>query len=156
MATQRLTVATLAGDAALAANVLFRSWQSRPDPAAVDQLCDGLRGDGLSLPVVYFCEWADRWSMGDDAPGPGAAEGRRYEATCLTPAQTEARAGRCGRQLPEQGWLAARLREAAGAWAGICEPRVVLVVREVIGLSATDEEVTDSLRIVPRWLSGDG
>lgn len=156
MATQRLTVATLAGEAASAAKVLFRSWQSRPNPPAIDRLCDGLRGGGLSLPVVFFCEWADRWSMGDVAPGLGAVEGQRYAAICLTPAQANARAGRCGRQFPEQEWLAAHLREAAVAWVGVCEPRVVVVVREVIGPSTTDAEATASLRIVPRWLSGDG
>ena len=68
MATQRMTVATLAGAAAAVVAKLFAGWRAKPDPDAVDRLCASLRDEGLSLPVVYFSEWADRWSMGDWVP----------------------------------------------------------------------------------------
>jgi hypothetical protein len=155
MATQRLTVATLAGDTASAVLARFEAWRADPDPDpdAVDHIAAALRDNALSLPVVFFSEWVDRWLMGDRLPGPGAVAGRRFEATCFTPAEAMAWAGRCGRQHPEEAWLAARLREAAAAWELVAGPRVVVVLREAVGGSTTDEEVQESLQGVPAWLA---
>lgn len=152
MAKQRLTVSTFAGESAAAVAALVRSWRTGSDPAAVDRFCAALRENGLSLPIVYFCEWVDRWLMGDLVPGPEAVEGRRYQAACLSPEQALALAGRCGQQFAEQQWLASRLREAAAAWSG-AERQAVVVVREVLGGSTTDEVVEASLGVVPEWLS---
>src|SRR4051812_29065180 len=118
MATQRLTVASIAGKAGAMIEALFQSWRgtAKPDPAAVDGFCAQLRAHGVALPVLYFGEWVDRWLMGDVVPGPGAVAGRQYQAACLSPAQALQWAERCGEQFPEQQWLASRLREAAGAW----------------------------------------
>ena len=77
MATQRLMVATLAGQSAVAVSGLFEKWRAVVDPEAVDRLCLSIRENALSLSVVYFAEWVDRWLMGDLAPGPGAVEGER-------------------------------------------------------------------------------
>ena len=153
MATQRLTVATLAGQAATAVVAQFERWRSAPDPTAVDRLCASIREHALSLPVVYFAEWVDRWLMGDLVPGPGAVEGRRFQAACLAPAQATAWADRCGSQFAEQRWLASRLREAAAGWGGVAEPYAVVVVREAVGASATDDEVQATARSIPAWLS---
>ena len=115
MATQHLTVATFAGESAVAVTDLFRLLRTDYDLAAVDRFCATLRDNGRSLPVVYFCEWVDRWLMGDLVPGPDAAEGRKYQATCLSPEQAIAWAERCGHQFPEQEWLAARFGDD---WSG--------------------------------------
>ncbi|MBX9579722.1 MAG: hypothetical protein K2X87_05380 [Gemmataceae bacterium] len=152
MATQRLTAATLAGPAATAVAARFERWRAVPDPAAVDQLCETIRGHALSLPVVYFAEWVDRWLMGDSIPGPGKVEGRQVQATCLSPTQATTWADRCGRQFAEQGWLAARLREAAAGWGPRVQPLAVVVTREVVGPMTTDDEVVASLSGVPAWL----
>src|SRR5262245_31595028 len=106
LATQRLTVATLGGDPAAAVEALWRSWQSSPspDPAPVDRFCQQLRANGAVLPVVYFCEWVDRWLMGDQVPGPGAVDGKRFQVACLSPGQALSWAGQCGEQFPEQQW----------------------------------------------------
>ena len=152
MVTQRLTVATLAGRSAVAVATRFERWRSAPDPAAVDQLCESFREHALSLPVVYFAEWVDRWLMGDLVPGPGAVEGLLFQAACLSPAQAVAWADRCGSQFAEQGWLASRLREAAAGWGGVAEPYTVVVVREAVGASPTDEEVRAAAGAVPAWL----
>lgn len=152
MATQRLIVATLAGDSADAVAARFRSWAAHPDAAAVDRFCDGLRKHGNSLPVVYFCEWIDRWLMGNLVPGPGCVDGKRYQATCLTPEEAVSWSERFVQQFAEQEWLAARFREAAAVWGTVTE-RAVVVVREVIGASSTDEEVEGSLHTIPAWLS---
>ena len=153
MATQRLTVATLAGHSATAVAAQFERWRSASDPAAVDRICGSLCEHSLSLPVVYFAEWVDRWLMGNLVPGPGAVEGRRFQATCLTPAQATEWADECGSQFAEQGWLASRLREAAAGWGGIAEPYSVVVFREAVGASATDDEVQAAADSVPAWLS---
>jgi hypothetical protein len=153
MATQWLTVATLAGQAAVAASVRFERWRLAPDPAAVDRLCASIREHSLSLPVVYFAEWVDRWLMGDLVPGSDAAAGRRFEAACLSPAQAVGWADRCGIQFAEQGWLASRLREAAAGWGGVAEPYSVVVIREVVGVSGTDGEVQAAAGRLPVWLA---
>jgi hypothetical protein len=152
MATQRLMVATLAGKAAIAVSDLFARWRATPDPVAVDELALALREHGYSLPVVSFSEWVDRWLMGDLVPGPGAVRGQHVEATCLGPLQAVAWAGPLGHSSPEQRWLAARPREAAAGWEEGTTPCAVVVVREVLGPSATDEEVRLSLGCVPPWL----
>jgi hypothetical protein len=157
MATQRLIVATIAGDAAAAVQALVHGWHSNPvpDPVAVDLFCERLRAHAAALPVVYFCEWVDRWLMGDRVPGPGAVDGKRFQVACLSPQQAVSWAGQCGSQFPEQEWLAGRLREAVRGWGSVAEPLAVVVVREVLGASTTDEEVRAALQGIPSWLSGE-
>jgi hypothetical protein len=101
---------------------------------------------------VYFCEWVDRWLMGDLLPAARVAQGSRFQVACLTPEQAAEWSGRCGHQFPEQVWLASRLREAACAWGALAAQRLILLVREVLGSSTTDDEVQHSLKIVPDWL----
>jgi hypothetical protein len=129
---------------------LFQEWRSgQPfDPETVDRFCQQLPAHGAELPVVYFCEWVDRWLMGDQVPGSGAVQGSRFQVTCLSRAGAQLQARQCGNQFEEQKWLASRLREAATSWAGE-EPAVVVVVREVLGGSTTDEEIRASLRVIP-------
>jgi hypothetical protein len=64
------TVATLAGQAAHAVAARSQQWHAIPDAEAVDRLCVSLRENALSLAILYFAEWVDRWLMGDDVPGP--------------------------------------------------------------------------------------
>lgn len=153
MATQRLTVATLAGKSAVSVNSCFNRWRSVADSDAGDRFCASIREHSLCLPVVYFTEWVDRWLMGDLVPGPNAVEGRRFQAACLTPEEAVAWANRCGSQFAEQGWLASRLREAAAGWGEVAEPYAVVVVRETVGASVTDNEVRASAENVSKWLS---
>jgi len=153
VATQRLTIATVAGQSAVAVASHFDQWRSAPDPECVDRLCASIRGHAQVLPVVYFTEWVDRWLMGDSVPGPGAVDGRQFQATCLTPDEAVQWAERCGNQFAEQGWLASRLREAAAGWGGVAEPYAVVVVREAVGASVTDDEVQAAADCVPDWLS---
>jgi hypothetical protein len=153
MATQRLTIATIAGNAAIAIGNLFDALRVNPNPSAVDQLCASVRDNGLALPMVYFCEWTDRWLMGDLVPGPDKLEGLQFEATCLSPQQAVAWAGRCGNQFQEQEWFATRLHEAAIGWGSVAERYAIVVIRHVIGGWATDDEVSQSLSTVPQWLA---
>jgi hypothetical protein len=155
MATQRMTVATIVGEAGTAVAALFQAWRDSPTPpeaASVDRFCEQLRANGSKLPVVYFCEWLDRWLMGDQVPGPDAVEGRRFQVACLSPVQAGAWADRLGHQHTEQEWFAGRLREST-QWGWVAEQFTVVVIREVLGPSTTDEEVKAALQGVPAWLS---
>jgi hypothetical protein len=145
---QRLLMATLAGDAADAA---FAFFGSTPDPGAVDRFCIAVSDNRLSLPIVYFCEWVDRWLMGDQVPGPNAIHGGDFQASCMTPAAAVAWAERCGDQFQEQLSFAARLREAALGWGTVSDRYAIVVIREVLHVSTGDDEVEVSLRGIPNW-----
>jgi hypothetical protein len=137
----------------------FASGRNTPaprDPAAVDQFCESLRANGTALSVVYFCEWVNYWLMGDRVPGPGAVEGRKYQAACLSPAAAIEWADTGPREFQEDEWFDRQLRQAADAWAPIARPAVVVVARRVLGGSATDDEVRAALQGVPQWLAAGG
>jgi hypothetical protein len=53
------------------------------------------------------------------------------------------------------GVLAGRLREAAEGWGSVAEPLIVVVVREVLGPSTSDDELRAALQGIPVWLSGE-
>jgi hypothetical protein len=103
--------------------------------------------------MIYFSEWIDRWLMGDVVPGPGAVQGHQFEVWCGVPSAVVELAERSGHQFQEQQWLAARLQEAALAWQPLIGKTVVVVIREVLDSSATDEEVTASSQRIPGWLA---
>jgi hypothetical protein len=152
---QRLAIATIVGDAADVVTAFFRGWQTRPpDAATADHFCEQLRANSASLPIVYYCEWIDRWLMGNLVPGPGAVEGKRFQFTCMSAEQAVAWAERCGNQFLEQEWLARRLREAAEGWGAVAETKAIIVTREMLSASTTDDEVRASLCGVPTWLVG--
>jgi hypothetical protein len=152
VATQRLTVATLAGQSAVVVAAIFEKWRTVADPEAIDHLCVSIREHCLSPHVTYFAEWVDRWLMGDQVPGPGAVEGQRFQATCLSPDQAVEWADRCGNQFAEQGWLSSRLLEAASVNRDSGERYCVLIAREVFGSSVTDDELRAAAGSIPPWL----
>ena len=154
MASQRLLIVTLAGRTADAAADLIAAWRGKSavDGAAIDQFCDALRVHAEELPVLYYGEWIDRWLMGDLVPGPSPLEGRRFQLAAFTREEARDWAKRCGSQHQEQAWLAARLREAAAAWSGLTDHAHILVIREVFGCLAADEEVEAALGVVPDWI----
>jgi len=59
-------------------------------------------------------------------------------------------ADHCPDQFVEQQWLASRLREAAATWP--TPERAVVIIREVLAASATDDEILCAQRIIPDWL----
>jgi hypothetical protein len=155
MASQRIILVSIGGQAARAIADLFVSWRtagSTLQQADVDRFCEALLSNRCSLPILDYCEWVDRWSAGNLIPGPGAVAGRRFETTCLSPVETEEWASRCGNQWQEQITLASRLREVAKSWGEVVEHRLVLVIREVLDVSTSDEQVKESLGVVPTWL----
>jgi hypothetical protein len=156
MATQRFTLATVAGEAASVTAGLFARWRKNPAPETaieIDRFCDTLRVHCTTPPVIFFCEWIDFWSMGDRLLSFTKVEGTRLQVLCLNRLEAIAWADACGGQYEEDEWLAARLREAASVWCGGADRSAIVFVREVLGASITDEEVASSLTGVPTWLS---
>ena len=92
MATQRITIAKVGGAAAETILDQLRVWSAarraiNPDQWSPDQwpldvkrragcLVRQLRAHAHELPVIYFAEWMDMWSMGDLFVSPWAAEFR--------------------------------------------------------------------------------
>jgi hypothetical protein len=168
IATQRIILANLGGAAAAAVAVRFRRWlgscQGGNFPAPVrrevDQFAVTLRANAASPPIIYYCEWVDMWSMGDVIPAlgvPGArvVRGDRYDACCHDSNVSLLAPTLGGEMAQEAEWLVARLREARSAWSGLVSESALVVLREALGGTVTDEELQAALWSVPRWL-GDG
>lgn len=147
-----MTLAKVGGRAAAAVADRFERWRADLDPEALDQFCWTIREHSLSLPIVYFADWVDRWLMADEVPGPDALEGRRFQLTVMTPEQAVDWADRLRKQFPEQEWFAYRLREAAEAWSLVVYQCVIVSIREVTGVSTGDDEIRTALDCVPKWL----
>jgi hypothetical protein len=182
LASQRVTIAKIGGLAADVALQRLREWSAARlthDPnewspgqwpqhvrEKADAFADQLRAHAFTPPVVHFVEWADTWSMGDlfarwltppDGPAPVVVYADRHTifAYALPDgghlAQHLATAG--PQQWEEADWFIGRLREAVGAWDQLVERSALVVLRSVVGPSASDEEVTASLRTISDWLS---
>jgi hypothetical protein len=169
MATQRVIVAKIAGAAGVAVADHFRRWLASgsgeefraPIRAEVDQFAETLRANAASPPVVYYCEWIDMWSMGDVIPALGSAgvrvvRGDRYEACCHQPTVSLIAPSNHGEPAQESVWTEARLREARAAWSGLVDESILVVLREPLGATVTDEELRAALRSLPRWFGAPG
>jgi hypothetical protein len=145
-------------------------WSSEQWPMSVrsraDAFADRLRSHALSPPVVFFAEWADLWSMGDvytrlltpsDGPAPLIVHADRFQiygyglpdGGRLT--QHLAKAG--PQQFVEYDWFLGQLQEAIRAWQDLVDRAALIVLREVVKGLVTDEELSESLSLVPDWLS---
>ncbi len=159
MATQRITIAKIGGEAAGLVARLFARRQSGPAfGSLLDRFCTELRANCSMPPVIYFCEWIDPWLLGAQIFGPMHDDSDfeptvRFQACCMTPAEALDWAGRCGRQWPEQNWLAVRLSEAARAWESDVTEAVVVLIREVLAPTTEDQQVVASLGELPAWLA---
>jgi hypothetical protein len=182
MASQRITVAKIAGLSADVVMLRLRAWASArqtddqtewssaqwPVSARIgaDEFAGRLRTHALWLPVVYFAEWADLWSMGDvfirlltppAGPAPLIIHGDRFEIYGYglpddgRLVQHLALAG--PQQFVEYDWFVGQLREAIRSWEELVEKGAVIVLREVVGGLVTDDELTNSLSTVPDWIS---
>jgi len=62
-----------------------------------------------------------------------------------------ARAG--PQQFVEYDWFAVQLQQSIRAWEELVDTAALVVLREVVGGLVSDDELTDSLSLVPDWLS---
>lgn len=182
MASQRITIAKLAGvsgDVALQRMSAWASARNRANPSlwspeqwpegirkAADRFAEQVREHGFALPVCYFVEWSDMWSMGDSffrwltpkgCPGPVGVHADQFEVFAyglpddgrLANHLATAERG----QFDETDWFIGRLQESVCAWDKLAPRATLVILREALDGSALDEEVTASLTIRPAWLS---
>jgi hypothetical protein len=162
MATQRIILAKVSGATGVAARTLITSWPrtrgERPPPLSLREEIDGfvlkLRAGRADPSVVYYCEWIDRWSMGDDFYPSGYACGNEFALKCLSHHQAR-RLARRRRQFQEQRWLGARLLECLASWRPQIEITApILLIRQALGPSADVTDIVQSRDEVAGWLSG--
>ena len=182
LATQRITVVKIGGEAADAIALEFGEWASArrtdkpnewsssqwPSDArdAADRFVSALRANAMVPPVIHFAEWIDLWSMFDtfrrwltppDGLEPGNIHTGRFEVYGYALPDGE----RLARYLADAGvqqWRETdryiwNLREAVEAWEALVDRSVIVVIREAVDGSVTDEEVTASLKVIPAWIS---
>jgi hypothetical protein len=181
MATQRLIVIKVAGIATDSVMSCVSRWSAArttssqsewgpeqwPDSVRqeIDRFVETLRTHAAILPILYYTEWVDMWSMGDvfghrlntsrDCR-PTQLYGIRYEVYCHELAQLRRLNSSSSlidaHASDETRWYFARLKEAADAWAPLVDRAVVLVIRQSLGGLVEDHEIEASLLEVPDWL----
>ena len=162
MASQRITVLKIVGTAGAVLCETVRSLRAAPESAdRTDSLARQLLAHRTELPVVSYVEWVDRWLMGDDVPGlferigGVVVAGRAFEIGACDPPELVNGLPTEGWQFDEQTILVRRLREVAAEWRPLARPAVLVVIREVLGASALDEEVRAAAASadVPEWIA---
>jgi len=166
MATQRVTLAKIGGEAAAYIERQFRAWaRTKHDhnfppevQAALDKLAEALRAHAAEPPIVYFSEWIDMWSMGDLVPALGdqkavVVTGQRYEACCHHPPIAFKADIIADEPTQESVWLKHRLDEAEDAWEELASDWIIVILREPLGGLVTDDELVSSLQDNPDWLA---
>jgi hypothetical protein len=100
----------------------------------------------------------ERWLTPPESSSPLIIMANRYELFAYSLPD----GGRLERHLtnsgtqecPESNWFVQRLLEATQAWNAVAERSVLIVLRIVSEASISDEEVTTSLGMVSKWISG--
>jgi hypothetical protein len=185
LATQRITVAKIGGVAADIVIRRLREWSAARQTAdwnswSADQwpkhvreqageFANQLRAHALAPPVIHFIEWADMWSMGDlfsrwltlpESPSPFVVYSHQFEIYGYglpDEGRLDKYLGTAGpQQFWESDWYIRRLREAIEAWHALAERAVLVVLRQAIDVSVSDEAVSLSLTKIPDWLSEEG
>ena len=186
---QRVTIVKLGGEAGKAGKAvsdMFARW----DPQGVvekdslgertvwpescqkemDRLVSVLFQHALDLPTMYFCQYADAWSLGSFVQchvggWPGLIEvGSAKHSLALVPVAAEektlkarlTKALRKRKMTQEDRWFLVNLREAVDAWSPLCVDSAIIVVRELLGGSWLNEEVEASAKVLPEWLRPEG
>jgi hypothetical protein len=136
----------------------------------MDAFAAALRADAHRPPVVFFSEHMDLWSMGDlfaACAGPAAGGlvevcSDRLQVACYRLPDGGVLAGSLERSFrrkrirernpQEERWFRLLLLEAVRAWEGLVGEAALVVLREVLGPTMTDEELKNSFAAVPDWV----
>jgi hypothetical protein len=122
------------------------------------------------LPVVYFSEHVDQWSMGDffraclpDGSNKQVVFADRFELACYSLPDDDRLADDLKETLKranlrkhpqEEHWFRVRLQEAVRAREPLGAEALLVVFREVLDATVSDIEVQESLLRVPPWIEG--
>ena len=178
MAIQEWTIVKLVGPAATdAADRFDRWWKARgsddPNSFGADQWSVSIRREASEyvstlvehrwgMPVAYFSQHVDLWTMGGGIVGrrPGEPEPEVWHDTGQLWCHRLPDGGKliqCWRpveraQFQEGEWLARRLLEAAEAYDKLWPVAVLLVNRNSIGVSPSDDELKLAAAKLPTWI----
>lgn len=179
MATQRVLIIATAGILAERIWSDLRRWSDARTTDSIDEwspeqwpseirreadvFVERIVRSGLFPPILYRSEHVDCWSMGDVFTDGMTKPGSRACLQLLT-RDHEIYANRFDATeevVPNRNagsetvQLYDRIDEAVHAWSEICERRLIVLVRSVLGGLWTDEEVKASLTTIPGWWDGD-
>jgi hypothetical protein len=182
MATQRIRIVKVGGTAADVVIRRIREWslarQSRAENEwsseqwsadirkRADELAERLRSHAFVPPIIHFVEWVDTWSGGDVfhrwlmPPGreePLVIYADQFELFAYPVSDGGHLFGRLSGAQRQQQWtesrlLVRRLQEAIEAWQELADRAVVVVLRQVVQGTLSDEAVAACLKSVPDWL----
>jgi hypothetical protein len=175
MTTQRVLLLTIGGPLAdviwadvcrwsnARCPVVSDEWSSDDWPSQtrgeIDAFVARLAESAYLPPVLYRSEHIDLWSMGDVFATPLVKRHPDQSRQLLT-SKHEVIATwvqflekiHARKNAPsETQWLYSRVNEAIGAWEGLTQNRLLLLVRIVLGGLWTDEEVIDAVCQIPSW-----
>jgi len=187
MALQRVIMAKIAGSAGNRVVRTVGRWQSESQVSnggrpgrnvlaggarvELDSFVEEVSAHRYELPVVFFVEYVDAWSMWDlveryvDGAGRVCkASSPTYEIACyslpdggkLASVLTRALSHRSveARAPQEDRWFVGNALEAVYAWGTVAEQAALLCIREIRGPSWLDDQVRASLQTVPEWVPG--
>lgn len=180
MASQRMIVAKVGGEAAVSLFDRFRNFDPQGTPLRGDRdsrsggelqhFVSCLRAHSHCPPVLFYAEYVDMWSMGDVFTRPFAGCNRRrflqvedgielmvYRLPDKGRLERTIRAALRSKRARSAQWQETRLYltillESVLSWEEIKGKTAVVVVRDVHGSLVLDEDVIRSMKHVPDWI----
>lgn len=187
MATQRMVVAKIGGAAGFAAMQSLLHLRSSLESGrgsnhhngqhlkglqALKTFVTSLRANSSTPPVVFFAEYVDFWSMGDDiqrcfprrrSPSTVKASHDEFEVFGYRLPDGGALQRHVTRLLraravnepaaQERRWLLSIVRHALDSWGALVQDGALVVVRELLGGLLEDSDIEKALEGVPRWIT---
>ncbi len=182
---QIVTVVKISGDASKAVRYAFQRWSearvaSTDEPTLMEpgqwpagcrdemgQFAQHIRANAGQLPIVFWNEHVDMWSMGDVFRNafPWNANSlfevqsdNSLNLLCYAIPDGNLLHAHLGRELRRKGlaqeakWYLQILHEAATARCPVVEEAAIVVVRQVIGGLVADDEAEEARHSIPAWL----
>lgn len=133
------------------------------------QLASDIRGHNTQLPIVFYNEHVDMWSMGDVFRNAFPKDGNllfEVEADnatsllCYAVPDGDRLQNHLRRELgreqfaEETKWYLRVVQQAASAWHPSAEEAAIVVLRQVVGGLVTDKQVEAASHATANWLLG--
>lgn len=136
----------------------YEQWPAQIREEAI-AVIEKLIAVGFSPPILHRSEHVDLWSMNGDfddamqrlkSPYVQLILSHHYELFAVKVGGSEKLAPR-KTATPEMRLLCRRINEAVTDWNHLAAPRVIVLIRVLLGGLWTDEEVTNTLGQMPSW-----
>lgn len=180
MASQRITIAKIVGEAAVAVFDRFCCYSHHPDQKTLATVsrhdsCNrklatfvsALRSHSHCPPVVFYSEFIDMWSMGDVLVRPfvrcreqrflhvdGGIELMLYRLPDKGRLERRLQAALRSRRAicQEERLYLTILLESTVAWESMTGDATIIVIRDVYGPSLADDEIEEAMKCIPDWI----